>query len=84
MKGGENMGMRIPEHLQVKCLSCKRIMWRTGTNERSLVICDDCAETKVTNLKAELEKSLSGEQRRIFEDLIKAIDYRTSLIVLST
>jgi len=78
------MAMRIPEHLQGKCLSCKKIMWVTGTDEKSLAICDDCAETKVTNLTEELVKSLSEEQRKIFEDLIKAIDYCTSQIILST
>ena len=78
------MAMGIPEHLQGKCLSCKQIMWITGTDEKSLAICDDCAETKVANLKKELIKSLSEEQLKIFEDLIKAIDYRTSLIIIST
>ena len=78
------MAMRIPEHLRAKCLSCKKIMWRTGTREKSLTICNDCVETTVTNLKEELVKSLSEEQRKIFEILIKAIDYRISLIILST
>lgn len=78
------MAMRIPEHLQVKCLSCKEIMWRTGTDERSLAICDDCAGTKVSNLKAELEKSLSEDQRKILKNLIEAINYCTSLAILST
>ena len=77
------MVMRIPEHLQGKCLSCKKIMWITGTNEKSLAICDDCSEAKVTNLKEELVKSLSEEQRKIFEDLIEAIHYHTSQIIFS-
>ncbi|MDE1988635.1 MAG: hypothetical protein KGI39_02955 [Patescibacteria group bacterium] len=78
------MAMRIPEHLRVKCFSCKKIMWRTGTKEKSLIICDDCAETKVANLKEELIKSLSEEQRKIFENLIEAIDYCTSDTILAT
>ena len=78
------MAMGIPEHLQGKCLQCKKIMWITGTHEKSLAICDDCAKTNVTNLKDELVKSLSEEQRKIFENLMKAIDYRTSQTILST
>lgn len=78
------MAIDIPEHLQAKCLSCKKIMWRIGTDEKSLTICDDCVETTVTNLKEELTKSLSEEQRKIFETLIKVIDYRTSQTILST
>jgi hypothetical protein len=59
-------------------------MWIIGTREKSLAICEDCAKTKVANLTEELVKGLSKEQRKIFEDLIKAIDYCTSQIILST
>lgn len=67
-----------------KCLVCKNPMPLVGTDKKSLTICIDCASSQEVRLKKRLAENLSEEQRKIFEDLINAIDYRSSWIILAS